>query len=100
MKKRITIEDRILIENLLKLNYKLKDISNIIECESSTISREIKKKELLEKVFIKNVKRLKDFLMFVMDVQVNLIVERKNIIITMSKRRKIIIIFLNIHELV
>lgn len=44
MKKRITIEDRILIENLLKLNYKLKDISNIIECESSTISREIKKK--------------------------------------------------------
>ncbi len=35
MKKRITIEDRILIENLLKLNYKLKDISNIIECEKT-----------------------------------------------------------------
>lgn len=29
--KRLTIEDRILIENLLKLNYKLKDISNIVE---------------------------------------------------------------------
>ena len=57
MKKRLTIENRILIENLLRLNYKLKDISNILECESSTVSREIKKKELQEKVFIKNVKK-------------------------------------------
>ena len=46
MKKRLTIEDRILIENLLKLNYKLKDISNIVECQSSTISREIKKRRI------------------------------------------------------
>ena len=29
MKKRLTIEDRMLIENLLKLNYKLKDIYQI-----------------------------------------------------------------------
>ena len=41
-KKRLTIEKRLLIEQLLKLNYKLKDISNIMECSSSTISREIK----------------------------------------------------------
>ena len=39
MKRRLTIEDRIIIDQLLKLNYKLKDISNILECESSTISR-------------------------------------------------------------
>ena len=43
MKKRLTIENRILIEELLKLNYKLKDISTLIECEPSTISRENKK---------------------------------------------------------
>ena len=49
MKKRLTIEDRILIENLIKLNYKLKDISNVIECESSTISREIKKRRITGK---------------------------------------------------
>mgnify|MGYP004456880025 CR=1 FL=1 len=45
MKKRLTIENRILIDNLLRLNYKLKDIANILECESSTVSREIKKKK-------------------------------------------------------
>lgn len=43
MKKiRLTIEDRMLIEQLLKLNYKLKDIARIIEVYPSTISREIK----------------------------------------------------------
>lgn len=43
MKKiRLTIEDRILIDELLRLEYKLKDIANAIGCESSTISREIK----------------------------------------------------------
>lgn len=45
-KKRLTLENRILIEQLLKLNYKLKDISNLLECESSTISREIKKRRV------------------------------------------------------
>lgn len=45
MKKiRLTIENRILIEELLKQNYKLKDIARVIGCESSTISREIKKR--------------------------------------------------------
>lgn len=41
-KKRLTIEDRLLIEELLKLNYKLKTIANVIDVHSSTISREIK----------------------------------------------------------
>lgn len=57
MKRRLTIEDGILIDQLLKLNYKLKDISNILECESSTISREIKKIRIKVKVYIKNVKK-------------------------------------------
>lgn len=39
---RLNIEDRILIEELLRLNYKLKDIAKAIDVESSTISREIK----------------------------------------------------------
>lgn len=41
-KQRLTIEDRILIEELLRQNYKLKDIARAIEVHSSTISREIK----------------------------------------------------------
>lgn len=61
MKKRITIEDRILIENLLKLNYKLKDISNIIECEPSTISREVKKRRITGKGIYKECEKTKRF---------------------------------------
>lgn len=48
-KTRLTIEDRMLIEELLKHNYKLKDISRIIEVESSTISREIKNRRTSDK---------------------------------------------------
>lgn len=43
-KERLTIEDRILIEELLRQNYKLKDIARAIDVHSSTISREIKKR--------------------------------------------------------
>jgi len=43
-KERLTIEDRILIEGLLRQNYKLKDIARVIEVYPSTISREIKSK--------------------------------------------------------
>ena len=41
-KERLTIEDRILIEELIRMNYKLKDIARAIDVHSSTISREIK----------------------------------------------------------
>lgn len=41
-KERLTIENRLLIEELLKQNYKLKDIARAVGAESSTISREIK----------------------------------------------------------
>lgn len=41
-KERLTIEDRILIEQLLRVNYKLKDIARAIGVHSSTITREIK----------------------------------------------------------
>ena len=43
-KQRLTIENRILIEELLRQNYKLKDIAKAIEVHPSTISREIKKR--------------------------------------------------------
>jgi len=59
MKRRLTIEDRILIDQLLKLNYKLKDISNILECESSTISREIKKRRITGKGVYKECEKIK-----------------------------------------
>ena len=58
MKRRLTIEDRILIDQLLKLNYKLKDISNILECESSTISREIKKRRITGKGVYKECEKI------------------------------------------
>ena len=45
-KNRLTIEDRILIEELLRQNYKLKDIARAIEVEPSTISREIKNRRI------------------------------------------------------
>lgn len=61
MKKRLTIEDRLLIEQLVKLNYKLKDISKIIECESSTISREIKKRRITGKGIFKECEKTKRF---------------------------------------
>jgi len=38
----LTIEDRILIEELLRQNYKLKDIARAIEVYPSTLTREIK----------------------------------------------------------
>lgn len=41
-KTRLTIEDRMLIEQLLKENYNLKNIARVIEVYPSTISREVK----------------------------------------------------------
>lgn len=45
-KERLTIENRLLIEQLLKLNYKLKDIARVLDKEPSTISREIKRNRI------------------------------------------------------
>lgn len=45
-KERLTIEDRILIEELLRHNYKQQDIANAIGCNSSTISRELKNRRI------------------------------------------------------
>ena len=47
MKKiRLTVENRMLIEQLLRLNYKQNVIARIINVEPSTISREIKKRRI------------------------------------------------------
>lgn len=45
-KERLTVEDRMLIEQLLKNNYKLKEIAKIIEAYPSTISREVKNRKI------------------------------------------------------
>ena len=37
-KKRLTIENRMLIEQLLKLNYSLKDIADAVDSTSATVS--------------------------------------------------------------
>ena len=49
VKHRLTIENRILIEELVRLKYKLKDISEIIGVSQSTISRELKKRRITGK---------------------------------------------------
>lgn len=45
-KQRLKIEDRLLIQELLKMNYNLKSIARAIDSHSSTISREIKKRKV------------------------------------------------------
>lgn len=42
-KERLTIENRILIDQLLKLNYSLKNIADAVDSTSATVSRKLKK---------------------------------------------------------
>lgn len=49
MKRRLSVENRMLIEQLLRLNYKLKDIAFYVDSTSSTVSREIKKRRITGK---------------------------------------------------
>lgn len=48
-KERLTIENRMLIDQLLKLNYSLKDIADAIDSTSPTVSREIKNRRICGK---------------------------------------------------
>ena len=61
MKKRLTIENRMLIEQLLRLNYKLKDIAYCIDSNPSTISREIKKRRITGKGLFEQCNKIKKF---------------------------------------
>lgn len=61
MKKRLTIENRMLIEQLLRVNYKLKDIAYAVESNSSTVSREIKKRRITGKGQFKECEKIKRF---------------------------------------
>lgn len=56
-KVRLTVENRMLIEQLLRLNYKLKDIASIVDSNPSTISREIKKRRITGKGIFKECKK-------------------------------------------
>lgn len=53
MKRRLSMENRMLIEQLLRLNYKLKDIAFYVDSTSSTVSREIKNRSITILQFIK-----------------------------------------------
>lgn len=48
-KKRLSLDNRILIEELVRLNYKLKQIAEIIGVDQTTISRELKKRRITGK---------------------------------------------------
>lgn len=88
-KERLTIEDRILIEQLLKLNYKLKDIASIIEAKPSTISREIKKRRISGKNNFKECELTNRYPFVCHTCNFKVSVEEKNII-TITKKLKII----------
>lgn len=61
IKHRLTIENRILIEELVRLKYKLKDISKIIGVSQSTISRELKKRRITGKGIYKECELIKRY---------------------------------------
>lgn len=61
MKKRLTIENRMLIEQLLRLDYKLKDIAYCVDSNPSTISREIKKRRITGKGLFEQCNKIKKF---------------------------------------
>ena len=61
MKKRLTIESRMLIEQLLRLDYKLKDIAYCVDSNPSTISREIKKRRITGKGLFEQCNKIKKF---------------------------------------
>ena len=60
-KERLTIENRMLIEQLLRINYKLKDIALAVDSNSSTVSREIKKRRITGKGLFKECEKTKRF---------------------------------------
>lgn len=61
MKKRLSVENRMLIEQLLRLNYKLKDIAYYVDSTSSTVSREIKNRRITGKGEFKECDKIKRF---------------------------------------
>lgn len=61
MKRRLTVENRMLIEQLLRLNYKLKDIAYYVDSTSSTVSREIKNRRITGKGEFKECDKIRRF---------------------------------------
>ena len=96
-KVRLTIEDRMLIEQLLKENYNLKNIARVIGVYPSTISREIKsrRKGNIKLDICNKTNRFP-----VIIVLKKLIVKKENIIIITKKLKRIMKLNLNILELV
>lgn len=61
MKRRLSVENRMLIEQLLRLNYLLKDIAYFVDSTSSTVSREIKNRRITSKGDFKECDKIKRF---------------------------------------
>ena len=92
-KQRLTIENRILIEELVKLKYKLKHIAEIIEVDKSTISRELKKRRITGKGNYKECKLTTRFPYVCNGCDNRIKCRKKNIITIMIKRKNIMIIY-------
>ena len=61
MKTRLKLEDRLLIEQLIRLNYKENAIARIIDVSPSTISREIKKRRIPDETKLEECEKTKKF---------------------------------------
>ena len=64
MKRRLSVENRMLIEQLLRLNYKLKDIAYYVDSTSSTVSREIQNRRIIKTLFSKKISTKRFFMYF------------------------------------
>lgn len=65
MKSRLKLEDRLLIEQLIRLNYKENAIARIIDVSPSTISRELKKRRITNETKLEECEKTKNFHMYV-----------------------------------
>lgn len=61
MKSRLKLEDRLLIEQLIRLNYKENAIARIIDVSPSTISRELKKRRITNETKLEECEKTKKF---------------------------------------
>lgn len=93
MKRRLSVENRMLIEQLLRLNYKLKDIAFYVDSTSSTVSREIKNRRITGKGDFKECDKTNRFPYVCNDCELKTRCRKRNIIITILKLKRTMIIY-------
>ena len=97
-KERLTIENRMLIDQLLKLNYSLKDIADAVDSTSPTISREIKNRRICGNNNFTECEKLKRFPYVCSCCELKNSCRKKKYYYNYKKHKKIMNIFYIIQE--